>query len=129
VPVRDGEVRKRVLVVSRDPINEAGMDVLAARVTSQGRFRSVPSVVEVEPSEDNGLTETSFVLCHAVVELPQDKLDARPFGQLSVSHMLEVDKKLIYAFDLDRYVRKDEEEEEESQEVGEAKAVRTVGRH
>jgi mRNA-degrading endonuclease toxin of MazEF toxin-antitoxin module len=111
VPVRDGEVRKRVLVVSRDSINEAGMDVLAARVTSQDKFRRIPSVVEVEPSEDNGLTETSFVLCHAVVELAQDNLDARPFGQLSVGHMLESDKKLIYAFDLDRYVRNDEDEE------------------
>ena len=50
------------------------------------------------------------------MELPQDKLDARPFGRLSVSHMLEVDKKLIYAFDLDRYVRKDEEEEESQEE-------------
>jgi mRNA-degrading endonuclease toxin of MazEF toxin-antitoxin module len=80
VPVRDGEVRKRVLVVSRDPINEAGMDVLAARVTSQDRFRGIPSVVEVEPSEDNGLPETNFVLCHSIVELAQDKLDARPLA-------------------------------------------------
>jgi mRNA-degrading endonuclease toxin of MazEF toxin-antitoxin module len=100
VPVLDGEVRKIVLIVSRDAMNEAGMNVILARLTSQERYRGLPTAVEVRPSDENGLLETSFVLCHDVLTLPQAALDPRPKGQLERGPLLLVGHALRYALNL-----------------------------
>ncbi|HXH60141.1 MAG TPA: type II toxin-antitoxin system PemK/MazF family toxin, partial [Fimbriimonadaceae bacterium] len=83
-----------------DAINRAGMDVVVARLTRQDRFRSIPSVVVVEPEEQTGLSATSFVLCHDLHTVRQTILDPRPIGTLPLGKILEVEHKLRYALDL-----------------------------
>jgi mRNA-degrading endonuclease toxin of MazEF toxin-antitoxin module len=101
VPVRDGETRKIVLIVSRDALNEVGMNVIVALLTSQQRYRGLPTTVEVHPSGENGLAATSFVLCHDVLTQPQTVLDPRPKGQLELGSLLLVDDALRYALDIE----------------------------
>lgn len=100
LPTGDGDSRKLGVVVSRDAINRAGMGVMVARLTKQDRYRSVPSVVVVEPEEQTGLSVTSFVLCHDLHTLPQSTLDARPLGTRPLGKIIEVEEKLRYALDL-----------------------------
>jgi mRNA-degrading endonuclease toxin of MazEF toxin-antitoxin module len=83
VPIRDGEARKIVLIISRNTLNKVGMNVILARLTSQQRYRDLPTTVEVHPSDENGLATTSFVLCHDVVTRPQTVLDPRRKGSWS----------------------------------------------
>jgi mRNA-degrading endonuclease toxin of MazEF toxin-antitoxin module len=97
VPVRDGETRKIVLIVSRDTLNELRMSVILARLTSQQRYRGLPTTVEVHPSDENGLAATSFVLCHDVLTQPQTVLDPRPKGRLELQPLLLVGDALRFA--------------------------------
>lgn len=100
LPVADGEARKLVLVVSRDSINQSGMNVVVVRVTKEERHRSLPSVVVIEPETETGLSLRSFVLCHDLLTIPQVVLDPRPKGRLPIGKMLEVEEKLRYTLDL-----------------------------
>jgi len=100
LPTSDGEARKRAVVVSADAINRAGMHVVVARLTTQDRHRSLPSIVVVEPEEQTGLAVTSFVLCHDLLTLPQSRLDPRPIGSLPLGKIIETEEKLRYALDL-----------------------------
>ena len=97
MPIRDGEARKIVLIVSRNALNEAGMNVIFARLTSQERYRGFPTAVEVHPSHENGLAATSFVLCHDVLTRPQTVLDPQPKGRLELQQLLLVREALRYA--------------------------------
>jgi mRNA-degrading endonuclease toxin of MazEF toxin-antitoxin module len=100
LPVADGEARKLVVVVSRDSINQVGMNVIVARLTKQERFRALPSTVVIEPEADTGLAVRSFVLCHDLLTIPQGLLDIHPKGRVPFGKMLEVEAKLRYALDL-----------------------------
>jgi mRNA-degrading endonuclease toxin of MazEF toxin-antitoxin module len=97
VPVRDGEARKIVLIVSRDALNEFGITSSSPRLISQQRYRGLPTTVEVHPSDENGLAGTSFVLCHDVLTQPQTVLDPRPKGRLELQPLLLVGDALRYA--------------------------------
>jgi mRNA-degrading endonuclease toxin of MazEF toxin-antitoxin module len=99
--VRDGESRKVVVVVSRDSINQGGMNVIVARITTQERHRQLPSTVAVEPEPETGLRVRSFVLCHDVLTIDPDLLDPRPRGTMSVGKMVEIEERLRYSLDLD----------------------------
>jgi mRNA-degrading endonuclease toxin of MazEF toxin-antitoxin module len=101
VPVQNGEERKIVLIVSRDTLNEVGMNVILARLTSQQRHRDLPTTVEAHPSDENGLAGTSFVLCHDVLTQPQSVLDPRPKGRLEMQPLLLVGDALRYALAVD----------------------------
>lgn len=69
VPKPDGgELRHRVVVLSRDAINRR-MKVITADVSSTERERALPTVVLVEPSEENGLAEPSFIVCHELTDV------------------------------------------------------------
>jgi mRNA-degrading endonuclease toxin of MazEF toxin-antitoxin module len=77
------------------------MHVVVVRITKEERYRTIPSVVVVEPEPDTGLSVRSFVLCHDLLTIPQTALDPRPKGRMPFSKMLEVEMKLKYALDLD----------------------------
>ena len=100
MPTSEGEARKLVVVVSRDSINTAGMNVIVARVTTAERHRALPSVVTVEPEAQTGLARRSFVLCHDLLTISPDLLDARPIGILPLGKTLEIEDRLRYALDL-----------------------------
>lgn len=91
---------KRVLIVSWNAINGGLRQPICALITSNDRVRSVPTFVQVEPTSENGLKQTSWVLCHALITLPETRLDAHPIGDLGPLEMSEVEAALARALDL-----------------------------
>lgn len=94
-----GVARKPVLVVSSDAINQAGMHAVTIRVTSRTRPRAIPTAVEVDPDHENGLAETSYVLCHDLLTVRQAELGT-PFGRLGPADLFAVERGLRYALSL-----------------------------
>lgn len=87
------------MVVSRDAINRR-MKVIAADVTSRERKRAIPTAVAVDPTEENGLTEPSYVICHELTTFVRGRLDAEPIGRLSAADQWRVDEALMIALGL-----------------------------
>ncbi len=81
---------KPVVVVSAESLNRALKNVIVARVTSVKRRRSLPTFVEIEKSDDKGLKEKSFVICHDLHTIPKTTL-RRKVGMLSAVKTLEID--------------------------------------
>src|SRR5205823_12322440 len=78
VPKPDGQdLRHRVVIVSRNAINRR-MKVIAADVTSREHERKIPTAVPVEPTDENGLTEPCYVICHDLTTLRRGRLDSEP---------------------------------------------------
>jgi mRNA-degrading endonuclease toxin of MazEF toxin-antitoxin module len=74
--------------------------VIVARITDEDRYRSLPTTVELEPGDAN-LPVRSFVLCHDVLTIPQEWLDPRAKGDMPLGKMIEIERRLAYALDLD----------------------------
>jgi mRNA-degrading endonuclease toxin of MazEF toxin-antitoxin module len=91
---------KRLLVVSGQAINQAGMHAIVARLTVKGRDRSVPTAVEVELSVENSLPKLTYVLCHDLVTIRQESLER--FGRLGIVDLVRVEGGLRYALSLPR---------------------------
>ncbi len=69
-PVKQGDPRKYVLVVSNNAVN-AAIDPVCVRLTDEDRHRSLPTTVELT-DEDRarvGLPSRTWALCHEVVTL------------------------------------------------------------
>ena len=73
------------------------MKVIVADITSRERTRAVPTVVAVEPSEENGLADRSYVVCHELTTLVRGRLDVEPVGRLSPEDMWRVEVALLVA--------------------------------
>ena len=76
------------------------MKVIAADVTSRERIRGIPTAVVVDPTEENGLTESSYVICHELTTFVRGRLDAEPIGRLSPGDLWRVDEALMIALSL-----------------------------
>jgi mRNA-degrading endonuclease toxin of MazEF toxin-antitoxin module len=87
------------VIVSRDAINRR-MKVITADVTSQDRKRTIPTAVAIEPSDENGLREPCYVICHELTTFVRGRLDADPLGRLSSADVWRVDKALAIALDM-----------------------------
>jgi len=85
--------------VSPDFINRALSNLIAARITSVARPRSLPTIVQVEAGDVTGLTGESFVVCHDLFTLPQ-AVFRRYLGHLPPRHMLRVEDALKVALGL-----------------------------
>lgn len=95
--------RKRVLVVSYEGVNRGLRQPVCALITSRDRERSLATYVAIEPTDTNtgrGVRETSYVLCHYLVTLPDESLDEEPEALLSGFKMIEVRDALRVALDL-----------------------------
>ena len=68
------------------------MKVVVADMTSAVRERNLPTAVEIEPSEENGLTMVTFVLCHDLSTLVRGRLDRDPVGRLAPDDLWRVDE-------------------------------------
>ena len=88
----------KVLVVSRDALNNR-MKIVVADLTSTQRDRAFPTTVRVEPSPVNGLTKTTFILCHDLATVDRGRLGLDPIGRLSVEELDEVNEKLKIVLD------------------------------
>jgi mRNA-degrading endonuclease toxin of MazEF toxin-antitoxin module len=91
--------RKRVAVVSYEGINRGLRQPVCALITSRDRPRELDTYVEIHPPE-GGIRETSFVLCHYLITVPESSLDEEPEGLLTAPTMLEVRDGLRRALDL-----------------------------
>jgi mRNA-degrading endonuclease toxin of MazEF toxin-antitoxin module len=91
--------RKRVLVVSYEGVNRGLRQPVCALITSRDRPRSLETYVEIHPPEA-GLDETSFILCHFLVTLPESQLEERPEGFVTGPKMIEVQAALKRALNL-----------------------------
>jgi mRNA interferase MazF len=108
VTARPGEVwwadlppfgRKPALIVSANLVARALGEVVVARVTAVERERTLPTHVPVE-SQETGLAEHSFVLCHELHTLGRERLKEQT-GRLGRWRMAEVKQALRVALDLD----------------------------
>ena len=77
------------------------MKIVVVDMTSTDRDRNFPTAVKVEPSSTNGLTKTTFVLCHDLTTIPRGRLSHDPIGRLSVAEMDEVNEKLKIVLDFE----------------------------
>jgi mRNA-degrading endonuclease toxin of MazEF toxin-antitoxin module len=91
--------RKRVLVVSWNALH-GPLFPICALGTSNDRERAYPTYARIEPTAANGLTTTSYVLCHALIAVPESQLDVEPAGRLDAWEMREVDAALLRTLDL-----------------------------
>jgi mRNA-degrading endonuclease toxin of MazEF toxin-antitoxin module len=66
------------------------MKVVVADITSNPRDRAFPTAVEIDPSEENRLSEISYVCCHELATIRRGLLDADPIGQLSPADLHRV---------------------------------------
>lgn len=71
--------------------------MIVADITTNDRPRSVPTAVPIEPSEENGLNEPCYVICHELATLVRGRLDADPLGPLSPGDMWRVEEALMVA--------------------------------
>jgi mRNA interferase MazF len=108
VTARRGEVwwadlprlgRKPALIVSSNNVSRALGEFVAARVTAVERERTLRTHVPVE-SQETGLAERSFVLCHELHTLGRDGLGEQT-GRLGPWRMAEVERALRVALDLE----------------------------
>lgn len=76
------------------------MKVITADVTSNDRERKIPTYVAVEPTEENGLREPCYVICHELTTFMRGRLDTEPVGRLSPEDLWRVDEALRIAFDM-----------------------------
>lgn len=90
--------RKPVLVISWNAVNEGLRQPICALITTNVRDRSIPTYVEIDPSE-SGIPEPSFVLCHAIFVKDEREMDAHAIGELSYPKMLEVERAIARALD------------------------------
>jgi mRNA interferase MazF len=91
--------RKPALIVSSNVVARALGEVVAARVTAVERERTLPTHVPVE-SEETGLAERSFVLCHELHTLGSQRLKEQT-GRIGRWRMAEVKQALRLALDLE----------------------------
>jgi mRNA-degrading endonuclease toxin of MazEF toxin-antitoxin module len=91
--------RKRVLVVSFEGINRGLRQPICALITARDRPRTAQTYVEINPPE-GGVTKTSFVLCHYLVTLSEERFDEEREGSLGAFKMIEVRDALRRALDL-----------------------------
>jgi mRNA interferase MazF len=92
--------RKLFLVVSWNAINRGLRQPIVARVTAQERERALPTYVELSPGE-GGVRQRSWILCHELITLRESRFVER-LGELPLARLLEMEKALKRALDLDR---------------------------
>jgi mRNA interferase MazF len=75
-PARGSEQagRRPALIIQNDPFNRNDRypNTIVAAISTSGR--SVPTHIVLEPNEDNGLRERSYVKCEQVVTISKDRL-------------------------------------------------------
>ena len=87
---------KPVVIVSDRAVTLA-LHPIVARITSVERQRAVPTAVEIESGEVEGLQERSYVLCHDLVTLDDGDLVKR-LGIVPTQRLLDIENRLAFVF-------------------------------
>ena len=99
-----GEVRPAV-IVSSDAMNTEVLELAIvipstrkARLDSKGRL--VPNHLKVDPTPQNGLTDTSYFMGEQVRTISTDRISGKKIGRLTDAEMFELEDILIMLLDL-----------------------------
>src|SRR5579859_3068094 len=94
-PARGSEQagRRPALIIQNKPFNrnERYPNTIVAAVSTSGR--PVPTHVALDPTEENGLRERSYVKCEQLVTIGKDRLEGL-IGTVDKSVMARVDRAL-----------------------------------
>lgn len=93
------EEKKPALVVSSDVMNEF-LKPIVVQVTTTDRIRVFPTFVRLRAGE-GGLPADSYALCHELHTLDDDLIDDEAIGRISVTRMVEVERAIRHALDLE----------------------------
>ncbi len=89
---REQTGQRPVLIVSADPFNQSPAGLVIAVPFTTHR-RGIPTHIEVRPP-DGGLRDLSFAMCEQLRTLAADRLDSRPFGNVSSAVLRAVEDRL-----------------------------------
>jgi len=100
-PARGSEQRGRRpgLIVQADPINASTRYPNTIAVALTTVFHGVPTHVQVEPTQTNGLSQRSYVLCEHFMTISRERLDEY-IGELDSATMAQVNRALKRALAL-----------------------------
>lgn len=103
-PSRGSEQRGRrpSLIVQADAANDNPRYrlTIAAAVTTRKR-PEVMTRVRIDPTTENGLQQTSYVMCEQILTIDRDRLDIR-IGSVTDIEMEAVDDALLIALGIER---------------------------
>jgi len=83
------------LVIQNDIANAVSGYPVTMVCAVSSKMKGYPSMVQVSPSQENGLTETSEVNTAQIMTIQKDRLGILR-GRLSSADMAQVDEKLAY---------------------------------
>lgn len=100
-PARGSEQagRRPGIVVQNDVANAVQAYPVTIVCAISSKLKGYPSMVRVEPTPENGLTETSEINAAQVMTIQKDRLMLRR-GQLSAKEMKLLEQKLAYMLSL-----------------------------
>lgn len=87
------------LVVQNDIANAVSGYPVTIVCAISSQLKGYPSMVRIEPSEENGLTKISEINSAQIMTVQKDRLIAR-IGLLSATEMKQVTEKLAYMLTL-----------------------------
>ena len=85
--------RRPALIVQADPINRSTRYTNTVVVAISTALHPVPTHVEIEPTEENGLTQKSYVLCEQIITITRVRLEDK-IGVLDRDSLDMVDRAL-----------------------------------
>lgn len=88
--------RRPVCILTRDAAIAVLTSVTCAPITRT--IRGIRSEVEVGPEQ--GLSDTSVIVCDNIVTISQAQLDPEPVGHLDEVRIAALDRALRYALDI-----------------------------
>src|ERR1051325_317807 len=93
IPGRGSEQtgRRPGLIVQADPINRSTRYTNTVVVALSTVFHPVPTHIQIEPSDENGLNHTSYVLCEQIQTISRDRLQSR-IGTIDSESLGKVDQ-------------------------------------
>lgn len=89
------------LVIQTDIGNQVTAYGVTIVLSVSSKLKGYPAMVQVEPSEENGLTVTSEINTGQIMTVAKDRL-IRRLGQISAGDMKKVEQKLSYILGLGR---------------------------
>ena len=95
---REQSGRRPALIASADALNGGSAGVLIA-VPLTTRHRDLPSHIEIDPSEESGLSEIGYAKCEDVKSISEQRLLTR-LGTVAGTTMFEVARVLRFLLEL-----------------------------
>lgn len=92
--------RRPAVVVQTDAANQNPRYPNTIVVTLSTKGRAVSTHVKIEPSQENGLSETSYAKCEQILTISKERL-LRKWGSIASEESAQVAKAMRAALDLE----------------------------